>query len=72
MRPEVNNSFNEVCSEHVEMKIAGRLQQIFLGLGNYVINTFYKPLKVTKLNLLIMLDRTKPIYRGKSVLCTGM
>ena len=29
MRPEVNNSSNEVCSEHVEIKIAGRLQQFF-------------------------------------------
>lgn len=29
MRPEVNNSSHEVCSEHVEIKIAGRLQQFF-------------------------------------------
>ena len=29
MRPEVNNSSNEVCSQHVEIKIAGRLQQFF-------------------------------------------
>lgn len=29
MRPEVNNSSHEVCSEHVEIKIAGRLQQCF-------------------------------------------
>ena len=29
VRPEVNNSSNEVCSEHVEIKIADRLQQFF-------------------------------------------
>ena len=29
MRPEVNNSSNEVCSQHVELKIAGRLQHFF-------------------------------------------
>ena len=27
MRPEVNNSSNEVCSQHVKNKIADRLQQ---------------------------------------------
>ena len=29
MRPEVNSSSNEVCSQHVELKIAGRLQHFF-------------------------------------------
>ena len=31
MRPEVNNSSNEVCSHHVELKIAGRFQHFFLA-----------------------------------------
>ena len=29
VRPEVNNSSNEVCSQHVELKIAVRLQHFF-------------------------------------------
>ena len=69
-RPEDNHSSNEVCCQHAEIKIAGRLKQFSSAWENITSDEYiFNVVKgYTKLNLLIMLYRAKHIYRRKSVL----